>query len=64
MARSSQAVCESLVEETLELELRELAKDILDVELRRIRKFIKKYVVASSFVSILFRGCWRAVLSS
>ncbi|XP_062390501.1 germinal-center associated nuclear protein [Sardina pilchardus] len=43
VARSSQAVCELLVEETLELELCKLAQEILDAELQRIRKFIKKW---------------------
>ena len=42
VARSSQAVCDSLVEETLVLELKQLAQEILDDELQRIRKFIKK----------------------
>ncbi|XP_041925259.1 germinal-center associated nuclear protein [Alosa sapidissima] len=43
VARSSQAVCDHLVEETLELELCTLAQEILDAELQRIRKFIKKW---------------------
>ncbi|KAL2081524.1 hypothetical protein ACEWY4_023377 [Coilia grayii] len=43
VARSSQAVCEGLVEETLEMEMAELAQEILDVELQRIHKFIKKW---------------------
>ncbi|XP_076858543.1 germinal-center associated nuclear protein [Brachyhypopomus gauderio] len=43
VARCSEEVCNGLVEETLEQEIAQLARDFLAVELRRIHKFIKRW---------------------
>ncbi|XP_036400726.1 germinal-center associated nuclear protein [Megalops cyprinoides] len=43
VARSSEEVCDSLVEETLQAEISELARGVLEVELQRIRKFLKRW---------------------
>ncbi|XP_066542369.1 germinal-center associated nuclear protein isoform X2 [Hoplias malabaricus] len=43
VAHCSEKVCNDLVEDTLDLEIAQLAKEVLDVELRRIHKFIKRW---------------------
>uniref|UniRef100_A0A8C9RYG3 Germinal-center associated nuclear protein n=1 Tax=Scleropages formosus TaxID=113540 RepID=A0A8C9RYG3_SCLFO len=42
VARSSEEVCRALLEETLRCELATMAQEILDAELRRIHKFLRR----------------------
>lgn len=43
MARCSEEVCSFLVEETLDKEIFLMVEDILEAELQRIQKYIKRY---------------------
>uniref|UniRef100_A0A8C9WGI3 Germinal-center associated nuclear protein n=1 Tax=Scleropages formosus TaxID=113540 RepID=A0A8C9WGI3_SCLFO len=43
VARSSEEVCRALLEETLRCELATMAQEILDAELRRIHKFLRRW---------------------
>ncbi|KAL4635621.1 germinal-center associated nuclear protein [Arapaima gigas] len=43
VARSSEEVCCSLLEETLQGELNAMAREILDMELQRIHKFLRRW---------------------
>ncbi|KAJ8282584.1 hypothetical protein COCON_G00051030 [Conger conger] len=43
VSRSSEEVCSSLVEETLLGEISQVAQQVLDVELKRIHKFLKRW---------------------
>lgn len=42
VARCSEDVCSSLIEETLDVEIAELTKEVFDAELQQIHKFIKR----------------------
>lgn len=43
LARCTDEVCRSLIEETLQVELGQLAKQVLDTEIQLIQKFIKRW---------------------
>ncbi|XP_030643492.1 germinal-center associated nuclear protein [Chanos chanos] len=43
IARCSEEECDSLIEEALSMEITQIAQEVLDVELRRIRRFLKRW---------------------
>lgn len=42
LARCSDQICSSLIEETLAADVAQLAEDVLEAQLERIHKFIKR----------------------